>query len=77
MVIRILTLASVLQVLAMPVIQQYIRPGTIIIIMKAYSDLNNYGYDHCTVIHSQNIMDLVTEPTHKPLRMCGPRPKGS
>lgn len=48
----------------LPIIQQYIRPGTTIISdeWKAYHDIGTIpgGYTHKTVNHSQNFVDPVT-----------------
>ena len=48
----------------LPIIQQYIRPGTTIISdeWKAYHDIGTIpgGYTHQTVNHSKNFVDPVT-----------------
>ena len=48
----------------LPIIQQYIRPGTTIMSDEwaAYHDTGTIagGYTHCTVNHSQNFVDPIT-----------------
>ncbi len=49
----------------LPIIQQYILPGTTIIsdLWAAYNTLNNLGYTHLTVNHSMNFVDPITHAT--------------
>ena len=46
----------------LPIIQTYIRPGTLIISdeWRAYCRIPSLGYTHQTVIHSQNFVDPAT-----------------
>lgn len=46
----------------LPIIQQWIRPGTVIIsdCWRTYSCLNDFGYRHLTVNHSKNFVDPDT-----------------
>lgn len=46
----------------LPIIQQYVAPGTTIITdkWKAYINLSNHGYVHLDVNHSQNFVDPQT-----------------
>ena len=46
----------------LPLIQRYVRPGTMIYSdgWKAYNNLPNIGYGHKRVIHADNFVDPVT-----------------
>ena len=46
----------------LPIIQQYIRPGTLIISdeWRAYCQIPSLGYTHQTVNHSQNFVNPAT-----------------
>ena len=45
-----------------PIIQEYIRPGTIMYSdeLRAYSQVHTLGYEHRTVNHSRNFVDPIT-----------------
>ena len=46
----------------LPIIQQYILPGTTIIsdCWAAYNNIENLGYQHLTVNHTYNFVDSIT-----------------
>ena len=47
----------------MPVIQQFIKPGSTVISDQwaAYSEIGQYGYQHLTINHSEHFVDPGTE----------------
>ena len=47
----------------MPVIQQFIKPGSTVITDQwaAYSDIGQYGYQHLTINHAEHFVDLGPE----------------
>ena len=49
-----------------PIIQQYIRPGTTIWSdqWKVYRNLNKYGYIHDVVNHSKNFVNPLNKQVH-------------
>ena len=51
----------------LPIIQQWIEPGTIIIsdCWKAYCNLEKYGYTHLTVNHSKEFVNAAGHSTNK------------
>ncbi len=46
----------------LPLMQQYVRPGSIVYSdgWRAYSNLANHGYAHNIVVHQDNFIDPVT-----------------
>ena len=51
----------------LPIIQQWIEPGTIIISdrWKAYCNLEKYGYIHLTINHSKEFVNVAGHSTNK------------
>jgi len=51
----------------LPIIQQWIEPGTIIIsdCWKAYCNLEKYGYIHLTINHSKEFVNVAGHSTNK------------
>ena len=61
--------------LLIPIIQRYILPGTTVIsdLWSGYRRLNEFGYTHLTVNHSQNFVDPQTGANKMRLSHYGPR----